>query len=732
MTHATLRSRLTVVFLALCVGAGACGDDAVLTGDAAIVSDAGTDAATPAPARPVDPVAAGRAFKLYYKERVERVLTAYNRFATFGDSGFTNAIDVSWIARDGDDYEVVGGPKDNNLIGTAIFSTYQAYRALRTRPLALTLVRMFNGLVFFEEVSGIPGLTSREVLPGWTRVMDGVAGKVTRTRGGKPVVHPDPPAKDLEAEVLDMFYAGVRVTYREDPSDYYFAFMPAANTVEYAVTMSFPELGHPDPEPNYLRASDCCSSFMQTPANEKWAGAFWGNHNSRDNFPDLAMGILAALEASEDDEADADVREAAKRALAAGHRMGDLIQKHGGRIMTSDEWHPYGELTVSGERGPHGGTGPTMGNLGAIASCQDVYLAQAITTEGLSWPVPNLPMPGNVEQQLMQAGLDCEYVENRDCVGLDDGYCGLRVDNFDKLTRGGVEVVKLVRALEAATPGTAQTYIGSFQDDYDDVVEAMMVLVHYARVVGDDELREEAQTTLKKMSDLQREFADLIYGQIDPDRQKRQRFDAAVFDALGGVAVEAADLGDFTTEEQSMAGFEGLLDMPDTAPAALKTDQEISDAVEMRLAAVEAEMDPSGESAIVVQRYRDAYGMQAPLRRKGDGYEAKRAGGDWVPVEVPRHMPISNLELMQPITICNISPDVLDCSWAKLGCERPDLTHDGKVDASDRDVFDAVDTKRDCAPANDWCDGADLDRSGDVDALDRAFMDAAQDCHYTR
>ena len=29
-----------------------------------------------------------------------------------------------------------------------------------------------------------------------------------------------------------------------------------------------------------------------------WEGAYWGNHNSRDNFTDYALGFLAAMEAA--------------------------------------------------------------------------------------------------------------------------------------------------------------------------------------------------------------------------------------------------------------------------------------------------------------------------------------------------------------------------------------------------------------------------------------------------
>ena len=34
--------------------------------------------------------------------------------------------------------------------------------------------------------------------------------------------------------------------------------------------------------------------MTRTPDDRPWAGAYWGNHNSRDNFPDIAFGMLAS------------------------------------------------------------------------------------------------------------------------------------------------------------------------------------------------------------------------------------------------------------------------------------------------------------------------------------------------------------------------------------------------------------------------------------------------------
>ena len=154
----------------------------------------------PQPVENID--AAARAFKLYYKERVERVMVSYNRFLLVGDVTFGTNLGKVGIAKAGDDYEVVPGPNDNNPIGISIWTTWHAYKIFRTRTLELTLVRMFNGLRFFEEVSGHPGVTSRFVYPGWTRIVDGKTGSITRARGGAPATAPTQYSPELEAEMM--------------------------------------------------------------------------------------------------------------------------------------------------------------------------------------------------------------------------------------------------------------------------------------------------------------------------------------------------------------------------------------------------------------------------------------------------------------------------------------------------------------------------------------------------
>lgn len=710
--------------MAIALLAGGCGDDVAGNGgDAAAGGDAGANAGPAAP-RPVDVDAATRAFKLYYAERVERVITAYNRFSTFGDSGFASAIGSVGIAKDGDRYEVVAGPTDNNYIGTAVFSTYQAYRALRTRALALSLIRMFNGLVFFEKVSGVPGLTSREVFPGWTLVMDGVAGKVERMRDGKSVVSPEPPPSDLQTEVLETFYRGIQVTYRENPADFMFSYLPGVTPGDYAVTHSFSHL------PDYVVSSDCCSSLMRTPAGNRWEGAFWGNHNSRDNFPDLGLGFVAALEASDDQDASADVRAAAKAAAEAGRRIGDLIEQHGGTLMTIDEWHDYGTLTPGGLRRPHGlmESPDPNDNLGGLAACPDIYLARAISSDGLATPVPELPLAGTLDDQLAGGGIDCPIVafEEQRCRSLQDAYCGLTWETFDQLKFGGTPVLKLVTAMEKATPGSAEKALGSFQGDFEHIVKSMAALAHYGRIIGDDALVGEARKALKAMTEGMRVQGDLIWNNIMPERAKEQRYAAALLDTIGGGDVVEADLGDFAIEEARLTQFESLLEMADTQPDALRTDDEIVKIVEDTVTG----LGTDARGMLLRKRYRDAYGTLPPIRRAGDGYEARIAGGDWHPAEVPHHLRMGGLPLLDAITACETEPQLLDCTWARLGCARPDLNRDGVVDGADSKAFADADANAACDTGDGWCDGADLDRSGRVDDLDRAFMDAAQGCNY--
>ena len=670
-------------------------------------SDVVDDTEPPPPELDVD--AATRGFELYYRERVDRMLVQYNRFALFGHVGFGSNIRGVDVAKTGDTYEVIPGPTDNNLIGTTMWSMADAYRVFRSREIELTLIRMFDGLVYFEAVTGYPGVTSREVYPGWTRTVDGTDGTYSLTRFGDAIESPLVADPDFEAEVMTTFFDDVTIVYRENPAEFYFSHLPVRRLEDYSVTHSFSEL------PEYLRGSDCCSSLMRTPDEFEWGGAFWGNHNSRDNFPDLSLGFLAAMAVAQDEGASEDVREAAERALVAGRRIGDLMQENQGSLMTFDEHNAYGVHVIGGAVRPHGE--PENENLGSMSACQMAYLSRAISSAGLAFPLPEVPLPGSSEQALVdELGglLDCEVPEGvRTCNGIGEAYCGLDWSQFDELTLAGTSLMEIVRTQEATTPGSAATLIGSFQNDYDDMVEAAVAVTLYAELIGDEALYAEAAASVAEMTVVMREFGDLVYAAERPEQQARQRFEAAMFDALAGGEYIVEDFANLELEEQRNRQMESFGEMEDTSPWALVTDEEILERVEAKV--TREEDRPWGN---VVERYRTAYGEEPPVRRAGDGYEARGNPLEehpWQAVPNPTHRGMSNTEFLSGVSLCFHARDVVDCTWAALGCAAADADEDGDVDADDISAVEG---------------GLDIDGSGEFDELDVAFVSAAEGCWY--
>ena len=684
------------------------------------------DADAPAPdgIQPVaDPAAASRAFRLYYRERVERAVVAYNRFHVFGDTTMGINIRKAGVSRKGDVFEVVPGPNDNNDMGVSTRVTWYAYKVFRSRLLALSLVRMFEGMAFIATVSGHDGVTGRNAYPGWTMTIDGTSGTAQRTRAGVAVNSPNPAAAALESEILATLFGGIRVTYRMEPPDILLSYMPAVEVAQYAATYNFSML------PTFLRVSDCCTSLMQVPAPYPWAGAFFSNHNSRDNFPDLSFGYLAAREAMDDPDADADVRAAAAHAWKAGQTVGDLVQSNGSRIMTVAETGPYDTLTVSGAVRPDGTT--ETEDLGSMSDCQMTFLARALSAAGLTLPVPELPEPGALDDlvsPLLDPTSGCTPQGSaHTCTRLADAFCGKTWAQMNDLTVNGQGLIDLARSLEAETPGTGKLILGHFYGNYDQPMNSVLALYEYAKVVGDAALLAAAAGAVGEMTAMSRTFADVIYGSIDPAQLARKRYLTALVDAQGGQAASAADLGDFSSAEQQMARLESLLDLADTTPAALMTDEDIAKRVADEL---------SGDNDAVKNRYAAAWGTTPPIRRTADGYEARVFGkdgaSDWHAVDTPHHTVVGGLDLLEAMPLCVTSPGLLDCAWARLGCARPDLDHDGVVGDSDRQVFQQAAAKATtgCAETNQWCGGADLDHTGSVDAVDSAFLDAAQGCHY--
>jgi hypothetical protein len=671
------------------------------------------------------PEAAARAFKLYYRERVERAVVAHQRYGVFGDVTFGTAIDRSYVAIEGDAVEIIGGPKDNNLIGTATWTTWEAYQIFGGRLLELATLRLFQGMSFFEAVSGHPGMTAREVLPGWTRVVDGREGQrsVTRTRDGVAVASPWEVDPELEAEMIAAFWDGRHYTYRENPAETTFAWTPVGNMGEYAITFSYDTL------PDYIGISNCCSSFKQVPEGYPWAGAFWGNHNSRDNFPDLMLGYLAVMEAVKTEGLSPTLVEAAKRAEAAGHRVADEALANNNALMTVDEWNDYETLVVGGTIRPHGEAELANGDLGSMSSCPMAYLSQAMTTVGLDTPIGSVPLGTNAEAALMGSeegatfGLECEVAEGPpQCHNLDDAYCGLSWATLEDLQVLGMPWLELAATWDENEPGKAAELLGGFQNDYDDVVESMMALVRYAQLTGKATLEEETRGVLGDMTDLMRLFAEVAWASTRPDEHAKQRYEAAIFDAYAGREVITEDLKDFEREEGRMATIEGTLTMGDTAPWPLKTDEEIAAIVNGMVAGEKLDM--------IVEKYQESYGDTPPIRRTETGYEARGFPLEkrpWTEVENPRHAHIGGMELLQALPLCRTAPHLLDCTWAKFGCAHVDRDDSGEVTESDR-PDPTQDGATECTADNAWCNGADLDQTGSVDAIDTAFFDAALGC----
>ncbi len=502
--------------------------------------------------------------------------------------------------------------------------------------------------------------------------------------------------------------------------------MPAQEVGPYSTTYSFHML------PAYLRVSDCCTSLMRTPEPYAWAGAFWGNHNSRDNFPDLGMGFVAAMVAKDDQLADADVRASASRAWEAGKRIGDLVQANGSKLMTVDEHNPYDTLVVAGAVRPDGET--ENEDLGSLADCQMVYLGRALSSQGLALPLPVLPSPGTVESLLyglMGDDSGCVVANPiQQCSGLGDAFCGKTWSTLEQLEINGTGWLDVARNVEEQSPGSSDLILGNFADVLGQSTDGAITLVDYARGVAEPGLLAQTLKALGEATTLLRTFADILYTKTNPNRLAEKRYDATLLDAQAGLVVgRTSDLLDFAPAEAQIARLEAMLEMAPTQAAAVRTDQQILEA---------AENEWNGRSDTVKKRYRDAFGQTPPVRPAGDGYEARvfheGAVGPWNPVPAPRHFVLGGIQLLEALPLCLTNTGILDCTWARLGCQRPDLDSNGKVDAADRAMFDAASSASvgvACNVADDWCQKADLDHSGAVDNLDAAFMAAAEGCHYT-
>ncbi len=680
----------------------------------------------------VDDTARANGFKMFYKERVSRLLLSWNLFGLAGDAAFGTNIHKHYIAKEGNEYEVIAGETDNNTIGFSVFSTYHAWQNLGGRDTELSLIRMFEGLVFYEAVTGHSGLTSREQLPGWTRVMDGVNGTVTRYRDNVVFTPPVVYSSELEGEILDTFYDGVVVTYREDPGEYYWNFKPANELTDFAITYVFSE------PPYFFRNSDCCSSWMVTKKGP-WIGAYWGNHNSRDNFPDMSMGFLAAMDAADDMSLPADVREAAQHAVEAGHAVGDRIVADSNVQMTVVEGTDYENIIPGGQIRPDGTT--EWQDLGSLAVCLECYLAQALSSAGLDLPVGDTPMPGSIEESAIRElfrliGITPPPVPDKICHSIDDSMLGMTWTDLMEAEIFGQPWYEVAFMIGELFPDLFPSLLGSTADDFKEMEMGAMALCYYAEITGKDDLLRVSRKTLKNLVDLHRILATLVYSvanspyrtgdQAMYDELLKNATDefywAAFMASMYDIKTEVADFANFEKGLNRAAYQESILALGDTSPWTLKTDEEILAAVENALA---------NEDEWLVQRYRDRFGTTPPVRRAGDAYEAIGPDDQWHPAENPHHQGYSAGELLWEMALCTNAPWAASCDWAALGCERPDLNGSGTVDQTDRDAFDAAYATysgQACNDGNSWCEGADLDHSGAADQSDVTFIEAAMGC----
>ena len=683
-----------------------------------------------------NPSAKADAFRLYYKERMERVLLAYNRFQLVNDVVPAHTLGATYIDKQGSTYDIHLHPVDNNEIGTSAFNTYCAWKVFRTRGLELTLIRQFEGLAVAEMVSGIPGLTCREWQPGFVVTIDGPSKGVTRTRHGEPCLPAETYPEELEAEIISAFFGDGVYTYRGDPSETYFTLEPLITTGDYAVTFVFQEM------PRFLRVSDCCSSFMVSQRGP-YAGYFWGNHNSRDNFPDFALGYFAACAAKDDPGLSPDARASATRACEAGRRVGDSVVRHGYNLMTVSEFEPYDEdhLIVAGQIRPDGtDEGPEW--LGSMNSCQMAYMAKALSSEGLHSPHEKVQNPGAYEVLLIRALFELLGLPPpqgvKTCRTIDDAYAGLTWEHLIDLKVGHTSFCDIARRLIEISPESVSALLLDLADLTHQPEKSAFALVYYALEFSNDRLVQEARETLYHILEFQRRCARIVYdwaaAQPEPDqaligKAVRELQLAATLGHAAGVADETYEPFGFTRDEGFQRGYEEVLGRGDSRPRPLMSDEEI-------WARISAALQDKQDRPLTYNRYWERFPTEAdkPLRRAGDHYEA--VGLDGLFHEIPNisHQGFGGVHLWDSVPMCALAPNVLDCTWAALGCSRADLDANGRVDASDEAIFERAWGRygegASCGPDTLSCDGADLDGSGVLDAEDRGFMGAAQGCWY--
>jgi len=684
-----------------------------------------------APAAWQNPTAKADAFQLFYRERLSRVVLAHNRFSLINDVVPAMTLGATFVAHHGSDWEIEAHPKDNNEIGQSAFNAWQAYKVFRTRDLALSLIRMFEGMVVGGSASGHPGITSREWQPGWTLAIDGPnGGAVTRTHDGQSVSPGESFPAPLESEIASTFFADGRYTYRVDPTETYFSAEPLFAMGSYALTFVFSGL------PNFLRISDCCSSFMVSQLGT-YQGYFWGNHDSRDNFPDHAIGYLAARECAADPQVEADLRASCERAAAVGRQIGDSVVSHGMNLMTVGETTPYDQLIVAGAVRPDGSVEDQ--DLGSMNSCQMSYMAKALSSAGLASPVEVVAVPGSYDLLLLEIIFDLLGLPPPaivpSCLHLDDAYFGLSWGDLLRLEVGGTPVFDALDDLLEADASAWLPIFHQLVDALEQPERSARVLVYYGEQTANDSVRAAAQATLGQIAEVHRRVAQAILDWAsgaganpgEASWARRSLYQAtmvAVPFGVGGASYAVADFGPGLGDAQ---GYESVLRRGESQPWGLLSDAQIQANIDSELA---------GAHPWNQERYLARFGGAPPLRRAGDHYEAVGADGEYHAIPNVSHQWFGGLDLLREAPLCALAPEALDCSWAKLGCTRPDLDASRAVDGADSALFASAwsaygpPASIACDAGNGWCAGADLDRSGGLDGDDSAFLQAAQGCWY--
>jgi len=515
---------------------------------------------------------------------------------------------------------------------------------------------------------------------------------------------------------------------------------------DFAITWVFAET-----LPDYFRISDCCSSWMITPAGYLWENAFWGNHNSRDNFTDYVMGYLAAFEAEKTPGLPADLAEAARRAADAGRRTGDAIVGAGMIQMTVGERGDYDTLIPGGHVRPDGSQ--QWQDLGSLASCTMVYTAQAISSEGLRHPVLELPVPGDVFSQGLQHIFDLfglplsAPVPN--CTSIDDAFMGLRWQDILNLKLHGTPWYEVAEKISHVFPSLLIKLLGSTADDFQEMMLGAVALCCYAQIVSDEALYAEARQTLENLIQMTYHLTDLVYGiEMNPklsaqavrelgkkpaarnfSKAEKLYYMAALYGRMFDIDTPVEYLRNFDLGNNRIENIERHLNYPDTMPKRLKTDKELYDL----LFRPETGALVNHKQPWIAERYEEHFGKMVPVRRTDDGYECIGPDGQWTPTENDRHRRFGNIELWYEAPLCSTETlHTLDCSWARLGCAPADLNDGGAVDAEDLDLFNNAwidyGEGAGCSRGNDCCSGADLDQNGLLDADDRGYMVAAQGC----